>query len=36
MKNVRIIDKVWVQCDDTEEGVASDLVVAGIPKEDIS
>jgi hypothetical protein len=30
-----IIDKVWVQCDDTEEGVASDLVAAGIPKEDI-
>ena len=28
-------DKVWVQYDDTEEGVASDLIAAGVSKEDI-
>jgi hypothetical protein len=28
-------DKVWVQCDDTEEGVATDLMEAGISREDI-
>lgn len=28
-------DKVWIQYDDTEEGIASDLLEAGIPKEDI-
>ncbi|MBW4478529.1 MAG: XisI protein [Tolypothrix brevis GSE-NOS-MK-07-07A] len=28
-------DKVWIQYDDTEEGVANDLMEAGIPKEDI-
>jgi hypothetical protein len=28
-------DKVWVQYDDTEEGVATDLVAAGVSKEDI-
>lgn len=28
-------DKVWIQYDDTEEGVATDLVNAGIPKENI-
>jgi hypothetical protein len=27
--------KVWIQYDDTEEGVATDLVAAGICKEDI-
>ena len=30
-----IRDKVWIQYDDTEEGVATDLVNAGIPKENI-
>lgn len=30
-----IDDKVWVQYDDTEEGVATDLMAAGVPKEDI-
>ena len=28
-------DKVWVQYDDTEEGVATDLMAAGVSKEDI-
>jgi hypothetical protein len=28
-------DKIWIQYDDTEEGVATDLLAAGIPKEDI-
>ena len=27
-------DKIWIQYDDTEEGVATDLLAAGIPKED--
>ncbi len=27
--------KVWIQCDNTEDGIANDLVVAGIPKQDI-
>jgi XisI protein len=30
-----IDDKVWIQYDDTEEGVVSDLMAAGIVKEDI-
>lgn len=30
-----IDDKVWIQYDDTEDGVATDLVSAGISKEDI-
>lgn len=31
-----IIDgKVWVQRDDTEDGVTEELVAAGIPKEQI-
>lgn len=30
-----ISDKVWVQYDDTEEGVATDLMAAGVSKEDI-
>ncbi len=30
-----IDDKVWIQSDDTEEGVANDLMAAGIPKESI-
>jgi XisI protein len=28
-------EKIWIQCDDTEEGVATDLLQAGVPKEDI-
>lgn len=28
-------DKVWIQYDDTEEGVATDLMAAGVSKEDI-
>ncbi len=28
-------DKIWIQYDDTEEGVASDLLAAGVPKENI-
>lgn len=28
-------DKVWIQYDDTEEGVATDLVAAGVSREDI-
>ncbi len=27
--------KIWIQHDDTEEGVATDLLEAGVPKEDI-
>lgn len=30
-----INDKVWVQYDDTEEGVVTDLMAAGVSKEDI-
>lgn len=30
-----IDNKIWIQFDDTEEGVATDLMEAGIPKEDI-
>jgi XisI protein len=34
--HVEIIDsKVWIQVDGTEDGIAQDLVQAGIPKEDI-
>ena len=28
-------DKIWIQYDDTEEGVATDLLAAGVPNEDI-
>ncbi|MES1024418.1 XisI protein [Gloeocapsa sp. BRSZ] len=28
-------DKVWIQYDDTEEGIATDLMKAGISQEDI-
>lgn len=28
-------DKVWIQYDDTEEGVATNLMAAGVSKEDI-
>jgi hypothetical protein len=27
--------KIWIQYDDTEEGVATDLLAAGVPNEDI-
>lgn len=27
--------KVWIQCDNTEDGIANELVAAGIHKEDI-
>ncbi len=30
-----IEQKIWIQYDDTEEGVATDLLEAGVPKEDI-
>jgi len=30
-----IDDKIWVQYDETEEGVATDLLEANVPKEDI-
>jgi len=31
-----VIDhKIWVQYDDTEEGIATDLLEAGVPKDDI-
>lgn len=34
--HIEIIDgKVWVQRDGTEDGIANELVQAGIPKEDI-
>lgn len=28
-------NKIWIQYDDTEEGIATDLLEAGVPKEDI-
>ena len=28
-------EKIWIQYDDTEEGIATDLMEAGVPKEDI-
>jgi len=30
-----IKDKIWIQCDGTEEGIATDLLEAGVPKENI-
>ncbi|MBW4676259.1 MAG: XisI protein [Desmonostoc geniculatum HA4340-LM1] len=30
-----INSKIWIQYDDTEEGVVTDLMEAGVPKEDI-
>jgi hypothetical protein len=30
-----INDKIWIQNDDTEEGVATDLLAAGVPREHI-
>ena len=28
-------EKIWIQNDHTEEGIATDLLEAGVPKEDI-
>lgn len=34
--HVEIInDKVWIQLDNTEDGIAEELIMAGIPKQDI-
>ncbi|MBE9057116.1 XisI protein [Sphaerospermopsis sp. LEGE 08334] len=34
--HIDIIDqKIWIQYDDTEEGIANELIAAGVPKEDI-
>jgi hypothetical protein len=34
--HINLIDgKIWIQYDDTEEGVATDLLAAGVPNEDI-
>ncbi len=34
--HVEIINnKIWIQCDNTEDGIANELVTAGIPKSDI-
>ncbi|NET74499.1 MAG: XisI protein [Sphaerospermopsis sp. SIO1G2] len=34
--HIDMIDgKIWIQYDDTEEGIANDLIAAGIPQEDI-
>lgn len=34
--HLEIVDgKIWIQHDDTEEGIATDLLDAGVPKEDI-
>lgn len=34
--HIDLIDnKIWIQYDDTEEGIASDLLENGVPKEDI-
>jgi hypothetical protein len=30
-----INNKIWIQCDNTEDGIALELVAAGIPKSDI-
>ena len=30
-----INDKIWIQYDDTEEGIATDLLEAGVPAHDI-
>ncbi|MBE9247926.1 XisI protein [Dolichospermum sp. LEGE 00240] len=30
-----INDKIWIQCDNTEYGVANELMQSGIPKEEI-
>jgi len=34
--HLSLIDgKIWIQYDDTEEGVVTDLIEAGVPKEDM-
>ena len=34
--HMEVIDgKIWIQHDDTEDGVADDLLWAGVPREDI-
>lgn len=34
--HISLVDnKIWIQYDDTEEGVATDLMAAGVPKDDI-
>lgn len=34
--HIEIIDKkIWIQCDNTENGIANELVKEGIPKENI-
>ncbi len=30
-----IADKIWIQCDNTERGIASEFVAMGVPKEKI-
>jgi XisI protein len=30
-----INDRVWIQLDNTEDGIAEELIAAGIPKQDI-
>ena len=30
-----INEKIWVQCDNTEDGITKELLTAGIPKDDI-
>jgi hypothetical protein len=30
-----INEKIWIQCDNTEYGIANELLLSGIPKEDI-
>ena len=36
MIHVELIkDKIWIQYDGTEEGIATDLLEAGVPKEHI-
>ena len=34
--HLSLIDsKIWIQYDDTEEGVVNDLIAAGVPKDDL-
>ncbi len=34
--DIEIIDgKIWIQRDGTEDGIANELVLAGVPKDDI-
>jgi hypothetical protein len=35
-ESVDLIDhKIWIQYDDTEEGIANDFIAAGVPTQDI-